>query len=49
MRRHYGEGKAGETQFLRDWAEYDQRYSKAMTRQIFPNHIYKEEKIWDRR
>lgn len=47
--RHYGEGKAGETQFLRDWAEYDQRYSKAMTRQIFPNHIYKEEKIWDRR
>ena len=47
--RHYGESKSGETQFLRDWAEYDQRYSKAMTRQIFPNHIYKEEKIWDRR
>jgi hypothetical protein len=45
----YGEGKKGEAKFLQDWADYDQRYSKAITRQIFPNHIYKEKKVWDGR
>ena len=45
----YGEGKKGEAQFLKDWVEFDERYQKSMTRQIFPNHITKEEKVWDRK
>lgn len=45
--KHYGEGKVGENQFLKDWADYDSRFSKAMTRQIFPNHIFKAKKVWD--
>lgn len=45
----YGEGKKGEAQFLKDWVEFDERYRKSMTRQIFPNHIVKEEKVWDRK
>lgn len=45
----YGEGKKGEAQFLKDWEEFDQRFSKAMTRQIFPHHIYKGQKVWDQK
>ena len=43
----YGEGKKGEAQFLKDWAEFDERFKKSMTPQIFANHIYKQNEVWD--
>lgn len=43
----YGEGKKGEAQFLKDWAEFDEKYQHSLTRQIFPKHICKEEKVWN--
>ena len=45
----YGEGKKGEAQFLKDWIEFDERYQKSMTKQIFPNHIVKENQVWNRK
>lgn len=44
-----GDTRAGDERLLADWAEYDHRYEKSLSPQVFLQTVYKQGCVWDRR